>query len=57
MAKRLPTIYIDDKLDERMRTYIHRRFKGHVHGAITTVVSEALKRFLDQEEQIYENKP
>ena len=53
MVKRLGSIYIPDELDERLRTYVHRRFKGHVHGAMTKVVQEALERFLDQEEQIY----
>ena len=58
MPKRLPTIYIDDELDERLRKYIYKRFKGHVHGAITQVIREALERFLDQQEQIYgEEKP
>ena len=56
MPKRLPTIYIPDKLDERLRGYIHIRFKGHVHGAISQVIREALERFLDQQEQIYEEE-
>ena len=57
MVKRLGSLYISDELDERLRTYIHRRFKGHVHGKIKQVVVEALERFLDQEEQIYQNNP
>ena len=56
MPKRLPTVYIADALDERLRSYIHKRFKGHVHGKITQVVTEALERFLDQQEKIYDKE-
>jgi hypothetical protein len=48
---RLPSIYIDQELDERLRNYIHRKFKGHVHGKITQVVVEALEKFLAEEER------
>jgi hypothetical protein len=48
---RLPSIYIDKELDERLRNYIHRRFKGHVHGKITQVVVEALEKFLTEAER------
>ena len=55
MPKRIPTIYIPDALDERLRSYIYKRFKGHVHGKIKQVVVEALERYLDQQEKIYGN--
>jgi hypothetical protein len=48
---RLPSIYIDKELDERLRNYIHKRFKGHVHGKITQVVVEALEKFLTEAER------
>jgi len=46
-------IYINDNLDKRLRDYIHRRFKGHVHGKISEVIREALEQFLEREELVY----
>jgi predicted DNA-binding protein len=49
MARML--VVIPDELEKRLRDYIHLRYRGKTQGFISYTVTEAIERYLDEEER------
>lgn len=43
-------VVIPDELEKRLREHISNRYRGKTHGFISYTVTEALERYLQEEE-------